>query len=184
MVGGVKLFGSLNLLKYFDIYLSKGTVFFFSAGMDVGHSFIQIRKSCFFFPRSGKKKIQTCFFLFPRKSWSVIHSDFYGVPFFLTVVGCIFFFPQFCLFFVCFFLSTEKFTCHSFIRSQSCFFFPASEKIKNSIFIHSIDFSPKVHKNELFRGKKNTVPLFTIKKNLKLHKISLNLAGFLWFFPL
>ena len=108
----------------------------------------------FFFSRSGKKKIQTCFFLFPRKSWSVIHSDFYGVPFFLTVVGCIFFSAVLSVF--CVFFSFHGKVHMSFIHSISelFFFFPASEKIKNSIFIHSIDFSPKVHKNELFRGKK------------------------------
>ena len=63
----------LGTFRGFD---TKGIVFFFYAGMDVGHSFIQIRKSCFFFPAKRKKKIQLVFFFFPRKSSSVIHSEF------------------------------------------------------------------------------------------------------------
>ena len=160
-----------SLFKILDMLEQRYRIFFFSAGMDVGHSFIQIRKSCFFFfPRSGKKKIQTCFFLFPRKSWSVIHSDFYGVPFFLTVVGCIFFFPQFCLFFVCFFLSTEKFTCHSFIRSQSCFFFFSGFGKNKKQYFHSFNrfFSKSAQKRTFPGKKKNTVPLLRIIKKRKI----------------
>ena len=40
---------------------TKVPYFFIFADMDVGHSFIQIQKSCFF-PRSGKKKYKGVFF--------------------------------------------------------------------------------------------------------------------------
>ena len=57
---------------------TKGIVFFFCAAKNVGHSFIQIQKSCvFFFPRyenCGQKKNTWCFFSFPRKSSLAIHS--------------------------------------------------------------------------------------------------------------
>ena len=55
--------------------------------------------------------------------------------------------------FSCFFFP-EKFTYHSFIRSQSCFFSAAE---KNNDFIRSIDFPRKAHKNELSRGKKTVL---------------------------
>ena len=59
-------------------------------------------------------------------------------------------------FFVCFFLSTEKFTCHSFIRFQSrFFFFPAQGKQKkNCFFIHSSEFLKKRTKTNLSAERK------------------------------
>ena len=89
---------------------SKGIVFFFSAGMDVGHSFIQIRKSCFFFPRSGKKrkkKTQACFF-FPQEKF-IGHS--FGIlmnSIFFNKSWLYFFSPNFCVFLCLFFFSPGK----------------------------------------------------------------------------
>lgn len=65
---------------------------------------------------------------------------------FLIKVGCIF--PEYLGIFLCVFY-IEKFTCHSFIQSQSYYF--GAEK--NSFFIHSIDFSQKCVKNKLCRQK-------------------------------
>ena len=108
--------------------LIKGTVFFFFADMDVGHSFIQIRKSCIFF--------------FPRKSSSVIQSDFDEVSFFFNKSCLYFFFPNFCVFF--------------------CFFsFPR----KSSSVIHSFDFFGGKKKKQT--GKKKTAFSFIHSKFLK-----------------
>ena len=135
---------------------SKVPYFFFSRKSSwVIHSF-KIENRVFFFP---KKKYKLVFFFFPGK----VHTPFiqYLVKpnVFFNKMGCIFFFPHFRVFFS-FFFFLEKFTCHSFIRLKKLFFFfPVSEKKKNSFFIHSFGFAQKCVKNELFRGKKNTVPL-------------------------
>ena len=116
----------------------------------MGHSFIQNRKSCFFFREAEKKN--TSLFFFSWKSSYAIHSKFHGFNVIFNKMGC-FFFPEILAFF-CFFFSWKSSHVHSFIRSQSCFFFfPVSEK-KNSFFIHSIGFAQKCVKNELFRGNK------------------------------
>ena len=104
---------------------TKVPYFFISTDKFVGHSFIQIRKSCFFFfPKARKKKTQ---------------ADFWN-------------FWDFFLFF--FFWSAEKFTCHSFIRFQSCFFFFRHRKKKKTAFsfIHS-NFSKNAQKRT-YPGKK------------------------------
>ena len=113
------------ILKLFP-YLKQRYRIFFSAGMDVGHSFIQIRKSCFFFRKRGKKN-KLIFCLFQKIS------------------------VKFSVFFFC--SRKSSLAIHSFDFKTVFFFFRAPEK-KNSIFIHSFDFPLKVHKNELFRGKK------------------------------
>ena len=74
----------------------KGIVFFFPAGMDVGHSFIQIRKSCFFFPRSGKNREKKHKLVFFSQEKFIGHSfGFLTDSYFLIKVGCVFFFPGF-----------------------------------------------------------------------------------------
>ena len=125
---------------------------FFYADMDVGYSFIQIQKSCFFlFPRSGKKKTQHVFFYFPRKSSSVIHSDFDDVPIFFNKSCLCFFFPIFLVFF-CFFSFPRKSSkvIHSFN------FWSGKKKTnreikKNSFFIHSFDNPQKFAKTNFSR---------------------------------
>ena len=119
----------------------------------MGHSFIQNRKSCFFF---SAKKIQACFF-FSRKSSHGIHSNLAKPNVFFNKMGCIFFFRIFG-YFCCFFFPGKVHM--SFIHSsEKAVFFFRSRKKKNSFFIHSIGFAQKCVKNELFREKKNTVPL-------------------------
>ena len=108
---------------------AKLSYFFFTRKSSLAiHSFKSENRVFFFFRKRGKKKKTSWFFDFSRK------------------------FPENFLFF---FFVAEKFVGHSFIRFQNCFFFfSGHRKKKNSIFIHSFDFPPKVHKNELFRGKK------------------------------
>ena len=114
-------------------------------------------------------------FFFSRKSSWAIHS--FKKPKFL------FFFPRrwkkkYNLFFfssVFFFSLLEKFTCHSFIRFQSSFFFWGPEK-KNRFFIQSIHFNQKSSKNELCRGKKNTVPLTYLYNLLRIISWKLSLG--------
>ena len=105
----------------------------------------------FFFPRSGKKKIQADFFYYGKSS-SVIHLDFEEIRFFCKI-GCVFFFPEFlCGFCVFFFPRKSSHVIHSFNfggRKKK-----HNPEKKNSFFIHSFDIPQKVHKNELFRGKK------------------------------
>ena len=63
-----------NPLIFFGGEGGKGIVFF-SADMDVGHSFIKIRISCSFFSRSGKKRKKRALFFFPGKvHWSFVRN--------------------------------------------------------------------------------------------------------------
>ena len=71
-------------------------------------------------------------------------------------------------FFVCVFLSPEKFTCHSLIRFQSCFFFlsdTGKEKKTAFSFIHQ-NFSKNAQKRTYPRKEKNTLPLSEPLNNL------------------
>ena len=111
------------ILKLFP-YLKQRYRIFFSAGMDVGHSFIQIRKSCFFFPKTRKKK-QVDFLSFPEN-----------------------FRQTFCFFFCS---RKSSLAIHSF-DFRTVFFFPAPEKKTAFSFIHSI-FLLKCTKTN-FSGKK------------------------------
>ena len=75
---------------------------------------------------------------------------FFFFPILLQIGMCVFL----GVFLVCFFLSPEKFTCHSFIRFQSCFFFfPAPEK-KKQLFHSFVRICQKTHKNDLIPVKK------------------------------
>ena len=81
----------------------KGTIFFY-ADKFIGHSFIQIRKSCLFFPKPyfWSEKNNKMYFFFPRKSSSAIHSDFEEPPIFLIKMCCVFS-PSFLCVFLFFF---------------------------------------------------------------------------------
>ena len=119
----------------------------------MGHSFIQKTKSRVFFSRSGGKKYNP--FFFPGKVHKPFIQNLARSNVFFNKLDC--FFLGFFGFFL-FFFSWKSSQCHSFIRFQSCFFFFGSRK-KNRFFIQSIHFTQKSSKNELCRGKKNTVPL-------------------------
>ena len=134
----------------------KGIVFFFPG--KVHRSFIHSNpKMLFFFFREAGKKNTSWFFSITGK----VHRSFIWIlrkSVFFYKIGCVFFFPHFCVVFV-FFFSTEKFTCHSFIQ------FWRPEK-KNTIrkkktafsFIHSIflkkctktNFSGEIKKYDTF----------------------------------
>ena len=58
-----------------------------------------------------------------------------------------------------FFFFLEKFTLHSLTHFQRAEKKNSTGKKNNTIFTHSLDFCPKVVKNKLFQGKKNTIPL-------------------------
>ena len=130
--------------------------YFFYADKFVGHSFIQIRKSCFFFPKPRKKKTR-CVFFFPRKSSSAIHSDFDEVLFFFNKSGLFFFVAYFACFFVFFFSRTSSHVIHSFNfggrkkkhnpEKKTAFSFIQSKSVKNA------------QKRTYPGNKKNTVPL-------------------------
>ena len=119
---------------------------FFYADKFVGHSFIQIRKSCFFFPKAKKK--QDVFFSFRGK----VHRPFIPIlmksSFFFNKSD-LFFFLRILRVFLCSFFSADKFTCHSFIQ----FWRPEKKKHnpekKNSFFIHSIEIPQKCAKTNL-----------------------------------
>ena len=109
--------------------------------MDVGHSFIQILKSCFFCEAEKTwKKTQACFF-FPGKVHRSFIRIFDGFLFFLIKVGCVFFFRDFGVFFC-------------------VFFFPGKV---HKPFIHSNFWAAK--KNN--PGKKKTAFLFIHSKSFK-----------------
>ena len=103
----------------------KGIVFFFYTKKFVGHSFIQIRKSFFFFPKTRKKKT-SWFFDFSRK------------------------FPENFLFF--FFSRKCSSAIHSF-DFKTVFLFPGTGK-KKQHFHSFIRFSPKSAQKRTFPGKK------------------------------
>ena len=118
------------------ICVGKGTVFFFSHESSwLIHSF----KIQNLFREAEKKKLPVFFFL-KKSSWA-IHQFLAGSHFFYTKLGCIFFSAFLCVFSV-FFFSHEKFMCHSFIRSQGCFFF--RRRKKKQLFHSSNRFFPKV----------------------------------------
>ena len=106
----------------------------------------------FFFSAEREKKIQLVFFYFRGKVDRsfipiLMRSPFFNISwlcfFFSRIFGCL------CVFF----FSKEKFTCHSFIRSQSCFFFLASGK-KKQHFHSFIQFFTKSAQKRTFPGKK------------------------------
>ena len=101
-----------------------------------------------FFSREAEKNVEkkntSLFFFFPGKVDRSFIQIFDEFLFFFIKVGYVFFSPNFCVFF-CVFFFLEKFTCHSFIRSQKLFF---------SFFIYLFDFPQKCVKNELFRRNK------------------------------
>ena len=140
----------------------KVSYFFFFLIKFMGHSINQIVKLCiFFFPRSGKKKIQGCIFFFPRKSSWAIHSGFGGFLFIFFESCLCFFFSNIFGCFLCVFFFPVK-VHMSFIQSISglYFFFFVAGKKKIQLF-HSINrFFPKMWKKWTFTGKKkNTIPL-------------------------
>ena len=115
-----------------------------------------------FFSAKRKKKIQGCIFFFPEKVHEAFIQDLVGFSLFFLKVGCVFFFPHFCVFFLCFFSCKSSHAIHSFDLEAVFFFFVAGQK-KYSFFIHSIDFASKCEKNELLQKKKNTIPLTAVK---------------------
>ena len=83
--------------------------------------------------------------------------------FFFNKSWLCFFFRNFCVFsFIFFFL--EKFTSHAFIQILGRG--KKTTREKKQIFHSFIRNSSKIHKNELFRVKQNTVPLPVVIKNL------------------
>ena len=130
---------------------AKVSYFFFPRkSSPVIHSF-KSQNAVFFFPRSGKKKIQADFFLL-REKFIGHSSGFWGNPFFFTKL-VVFFFPAFLCGF-CVFFSTEKFTCHSFIQ----FLRPEKKntirKKKKQLFHSFIRYSSKSAQKRTFPGKK------------------------------
>merc|ERR1712035_57525 len=103
--------------------------------MDVGHSFIQIRKSCFFFfPRSGEKKNTDLFFFISQEKLIGHSFGFLWSPLFFNSSWLYFFFRSFvCFLCVFFFPRKSSHVIHSFDLRVVFFFFPASEKIKKFI---------------------------------------------------
>ena len=109
---------------------TKVSYFFFYAEKFVGHSFIQIRKSCFFFPKTREKKT-SWFFDFSRKI------------------------PEIFLFF--FFCSRKSSSAiHSFDFKAVFFFWARKKKARFSL---NQSILPKKVQKMNFAGKKKTVPL-------------------------
>ena len=106
-----------------------------------------------------KKKIQGCIFFSPEKVHEAFIQDVVGFSLFFLKVGCVFFFPSFCVFFLCFFFSCKSSHAIHSIDLEAVFFFFRRWKKKYSFFIHSINFASKCEKNELLQEKKNTIPL-------------------------
>ena len=134
--------------------------------MDVGHSFIQIRKSCFFFFRGAGKKNTDLFFFISQEKLIGHSFGFLWSPLFLTVVGCIFFFRSFvCFLCVFFFPRKSSHVIHSF-DLRVVFFFSGFGKNKKQYF-HSFNrfFSKSAQKRTFPGKKKNTVPLVPAPKN-------------------
>ena len=129
-------------------------IFFTRISSQAIHSFKSENRVFYFFPKSyfWSEKKNKMYFFFPRKSSSAIHSDFEEPPIFLIKMCCVFFYLIFVRFFV--FFSAEKFTCHSFIR------FSRPEKKttrkKKQLFHSFKKYPPKVRKNDLIQGKKNS----------------------------
>ena len=136
--------------------------FFFLRGI-VRWSLIHLNpKIVFFFcPRSGKKGKKHKLVFISQESWSVIHSEFWRIPFFFNKSWlCFFFLSNFWVFLCVFF--PEKFTCHSFIQ-----FLMRKKNItgKKHLFHSFILYSSKMHRNELIRWNKKYGPLFEESKN-------------------
>ena len=120
----------------------------------MGHSFNQIVKLCIFFFREAEKKDKGVFFFFPEKVHEAFIQDLVGFSLFFLKVGCVFFFPHFWVFFVCFFFPVKvHIAIHSF-NLEAVFFFSSLEK-KNTAFsfIQSI-FPQSVKKMNFYRKKK------------------------------
>ena len=107
------------------------------------------RKIVFFFSREAEKKNTRVYFFFPEKVHEAFIQDVVGFSFFSLKVGCVFFFPNFCVFFLCFFFSCKSSHAIHSIDLEAVFFFFVAGKKKYSFFIHSIDFASKCEKNEL-----------------------------------
>ena len=107
-----------------------------------------MKYTVFFFREAGKKNKRVYFF-FPGKVHEPFIQDLVGFSlFFYESVVC-FFFPNFCVFFVCFFFSCKSSHSIHSIDLEAVFFFFVAGKKKYSFFNHSIDFPPKCGKNEL-----------------------------------
>ena len=127
----------------------KGTVFFFFRGHG-RWSFIHSNPKIV--SREAGKKNTAVFFFFPRKSSSVIQSDFDEVSFFFNKSCLYFFFPGILRVFLFFsFPRKSSSVIHSFD------FFGGKkknkpEKKKNSFFIHSFEIPQKCEKTN-FSGE-------------------------------
>ena len=135
----------------------------------MGHSINQIVKLCiFFFPRSGKKKIQGCIFFFPRKSSWAIHSGFGGFLFIFFESCLCFFFSNIFGCFLCVFFFPVK-VHMSFIQSISglYFFFSSLEK-KNTAFSFNQSIFPQNVKKMNFYRKKKKYDTFALTFPLKM----------------
>ena len=103
-----------KVTSYKKVHRIRSKVSFFLTEKIVGHSFIQIRNSCFFSAKR-KKKYKLIFFLhekFIGHSFGILMNSY-----FFNKSWLFFFLPILCVF-MCFF-SLEKFTCHSFIKFWS-----------------------------------------------------------------
>ena len=126
---------------------------FFFLGKVCGHSLTRIQELLyFFFPKTGKKKIQVYFF-FSSKKFTCHSLNFSGgaliknkgesyifpkMPI-LTPFYVVFFFPEVCIFFSCIFFSWKKFKLHSLTRFKPCIFFSGTGKKNTPILLtHSI----------------------------------------------
>ena len=115
-------------------------IFFFPEKF-MGHSFIQNRKSCFFFFR---KKNTSLFFFFPGKVHTAFIQIWPSLTYFLIKSVVFFFFRKFG-YFCCFFFPGKVHM--SFIHSsEKAVFFFRSRKKKKQLF-HSFNrFCPKMCK--------------------------------------
>ena len=134
--------------------MQKVSYFFFTE--KVGGSINQSNPKilCFFFPRSGKKKIQGCIFFFPEKVHEAFIQDLVGFSFFFLKVGCVFFFHIFVCFFCVFFFPVKVHMPFIHSISKLYFFFSSLEK-KNTAFSFIQSILPQnVKKMNFYRKKK------------------------------
>ena len=130
---------------------TKGIVFF-SREIDVGNSFIQIRKLCFF-SRShifGQKKKTRCIFFFRGK----VHRPFIRILrnplFFLIKMCCVFFTSFLCVFLFFFFPRKSSHVIHSFDFQGR----KKKQPGKKTAFSFIQKISPKSAQKRSYPGKK------------------------------